>query len=122
MYPSRYLGVFPPSLPLSLSLSLPPSLSLSLPLSHSLSLSLPLSPSLSLSLILSPSLSPLQVFRPDGSNGFDVFTEADAREEQSRNRGKKVSPRMRWGRAGGEEERGRKSFNTHVHVQQQASH
>ena len=36
-----------------------------------------------------------QVFRPDGSNGFNIFSESDAREEQARNRGKKVSPRMR---------------------------
>ena len=37
-----------------------------------------------------------QVFRPDGSNGFNIFSESDAREEQARNRGKKVSPRMRY--------------------------
>ena len=36
-----------------------------------------------------------QVFRPDGTNGFNIFCEAEARTEQTRNRGKKVSPRMR---------------------------
>ncbi|CAI8044875.1 Kinesin-like protein KIF23, partial [Geodia barretti] len=38
---------------------------------------------------------PKFVFRPDGSNGFNIFSESDARVEQYRNRGKKVSPRMR---------------------------
>ena len=42
----------------------------------------------------SPSPS-VKVFRPDGSNGFNIFSESDARVEQYRNRGKKVSPRMR---------------------------
>ena len=46
---------------------------------------------LSLSLSLS-----LKVFRPDGTNGFNIFSESDARVEQSRNRGKKLSPRMRY--------------------------
>ena len=37
----------------------------------------------------------LQVFRPDGTNGFDVFTEAEARVEQQHNMPKKVSARVR---------------------------
>ena len=44
--------------------------------------------------LLFPSPS-VKVFRPDGSNGFNIFSESDARVEQYRNRGKKVSPRMR---------------------------
>ena len=38
----------------------------------------------------------VQVFRPDGANWFNVFTEGEAREVQARNRGKKVSPRVRY--------------------------
>lgn len=34
-------------------------------------------------------------FRPDGSNGYNIFTEAEARLEQQRTRPKKISPRMR---------------------------
>lgn len=38
----------------------------------------------------------MQVFRSDGYNGFDVFSEAEARVERDRNRPKKVSARMRY--------------------------
>ena len=37
-----------------------------------------------------------QVFRPDGGNGYNVFTEEEANIEQKRNKPKKISPRMRW--------------------------
>lgn len=35
------------------------------------------------------------VYRPDGSNGFDVFTEAEARAEQNKNKGKKIGAKAR---------------------------
>ncbi|KAL5468996.1 hypothetical protein EMCRGX_G030160 [Ephydatia muelleri] len=35
------------------------------------------------------------VYRPDGSNGFDVFTESEARKEQSKNKGKKIGAKAR---------------------------
>ena len=38
---------------------------------------------------------PSQVFRSDGGNGYNVFTEEEANIEQKRNKPKKVSPRMR---------------------------
>ena len=37
----------------------------------------------------------LQVFQPDGNNGYNVTTEEEAIVEQQRNRPKKLSPRMR---------------------------
>ncbi len=43
------------------------------------------------------SISLLKVFRPDGVNGFDVYTEEEARAEQRRNKPKKVSARVRYG-------------------------
>ena len=36
-----------------------------------------------------------QVFRSDGSNGYNLFTEEEANIEQKRNKPKKISPRMR---------------------------
>jgi len=36
------------------------------------------------------------VFRPDRFNGFDVYSEVEARTEQQRNQPKKVSARMRY--------------------------
>ena len=38
----------------------------------------------------------MQVFRPDGCNGFNVFTEAEARSEANKHRGKKISAKARW--------------------------
>ncbi len=38
---------------------------------------------------------PKFVFRSDGINGFDLFTEEEANVEAQRNKPKKISPRMR---------------------------
>jgi len=38
----------------------------------------------------------LKVFRPDNTNGYNIFSEEDANLEQKRNKQKKWSPRMRF--------------------------
>ena len=35
------------------------------------------------------------VFRPDSTNGFDLFTEEEANTEAQKSKPKKISPRMR---------------------------
>ena len=39
---------------------------------------------------------PKFVFRPDGGNRYDLFTEEEANTETRRNKPKKISPRMRY--------------------------
>ena len=37
-----------------------------------------------------------QVFRADGANGYDLFSEEEANMEQKRSKPKRISPRMRY--------------------------